>query len=50
MKSILCKDLSVDDDQCNIKATTTEKMGYIGRGDGIAVHAVVLLSNVQAIS
>ncbi len=27
----------------NIKATTTEKMGYIGRGEGIAAHAVVLL-------
>jgi 2-C-methyl-D-erythritol 2,4-cyclodiphosphate synthase/2-C-methyl-D-erythritol 4-phosphate cytidylyltransferase len=27
----------------NIKATTTEKMGYTGRGEGIAAHAVVLL-------
>lgn len=29
--------------QINIKATTTEKLGYIGRAEGIAVHAVVLL-------
>ncbi len=27
----------------NIKATTTEKMGYTGRGEGIAAHAVILL-------
>ena len=27
----------------NIKATTTEGMGFIGRGEGIAAHAVVLL-------
>ena len=27
----------------NVKATTTEKLGYVGRSEGIAVHAVVLL-------
>lgn len=30
--------------QVNIKATTTEKMGYTGRGEGITTHAVVLLA------
>lgn len=30
-------------EQINIKATTTEKLGYIGRGEGIAVEAIVLL-------
>ena len=29
--------------QINIKATTTEKMGFIGRGEGISAHAVVLM-------
>ena len=28
----------------NIKATTTEKMGWIGRGEGLAVHAVALIA------
>lgn len=31
-------------DCVNLKATTTEKLGYIGRGEGIACHAVVLLA------
>lgn len=36
--------LEVKTNQINIKATTTEKMGYIGRKEGIAVHAVVLVA------
>jgi len=35
--------INVNSDQINIKATTTEYLGYIGRQEGIAVHAVVLL-------
>jgi 2-C-methyl-D-erythritol 2,4-cyclodiphosphate synthase len=31
--------------QVSVKATTNEQMGWIGRGEGIAVHAVVLLSS-----
>ena len=43
MKENLSADLNVNITDINIKATTTEKMGFIGRGEGIAVHVVVLL-------
>jgi 2-C-methyl-D-erythritol 2,4-cyclodiphosphate synthase len=35
--------LEVGPEQVNIKATTTEKLGFLGRAEGIAAHAVVLL-------
>jgi len=43
MKTLLAGDLKIEPTQLNIKATTTEGMGYTGRGEGISVHAVVLL-------
>lgn len=39
----LAEDLGTDMENINIKATTTEGMGFIGRNEGIAVHAVTLL-------
>lgn len=35
--------LQTSTDNINVKATTTENLGYVGRSEGIAVHAVVLL-------
>ena len=43
MRENLAADLGVGVDCCNVKATTTEQLGYAGRGEGIATHAVVLL-------
>ena len=43
MQQHLAADLLTDDSNINIKATTTENMGFTGRGEGIAAMAVVLL-------
>lgn len=43
MRENLASDLDSDIKNINIKATTTEHMGFVGRGEGIAVEAVVLL-------
>ncbi len=43
MQIRLADDLGIDSSQVNIKATTTERMGFTGRGEGIAAHAVVLI-------
>lgn len=43
MRETLSADLGVDIGCVNVKATTNEKMGHIGRREGIAAHAVVLL-------
>lgn len=43
MKTTLAQTLVVDTDRINIKATTEERLGFTGRGEGIACHAVCLL-------
>ena len=45
MREIIAKDLAITVNQVNIKATTTERMGFVGREEGIAAMAVVLLNN-----
>ena len=44
MQAVLSQDMGVAIECVNIKATTNEGMGHIGRKEGIAAHAVVLLS------
>ncbi|MBT1062236.1 2-C-methyl-D-erythritol 2,4-cyclodiphosphate synthase [Bowmanella sp. Y26] len=42
----IAEDLDAQQDQINVKATTTEKLGFTGRKEGIGCHAVVLLEKV----
>ncbi len=46
MKANIARYLTISQDHVNVKATTTEKMGFEGRGEGISAHAVVLLESV----
>ena len=43
MRANLADDLGIDPDAVNVKATTTEKLGFPGRGEGLAALAVALL-------
>ena len=46
MRANLAADCQVELNQVNVKATTTEKLGFEGRKEGISAHAVVLLVKV----
>ena len=47
MRLHMAADLDCGIEQINIKATTTEKLGFAGREEGVACHAVVLLQPVR---
>jgi len=48
MRSNLAAALGVPVDALGLKATTTERLGFAGREEGVAAHAVVLLESVEA--
>ena len=47
MISALAKAIGVSEDRVNLKATTTEKMGAVGRGEGMSATAVCLIGRVE---
>ncbi len=48
MRANLAADLGTTQDRINIKATTCEGLGALGRGEGLACHAVVLLAHAES--
>jgi 2-C-methyl-D-erythritol 2,4-cyclodiphosphate synthase len=48
MRENIAADLRIETDRVNVKATTTEQLGFVGRKEGIASHAVALLVQVGA--
>ncbi len=45
MKKCLATVMGIDEDDVSVKATTTEKLGFVGREEGVSAHAVVLISS-----
>ncbi|MCQ2010647.1 MAG: 2-C-methyl-D-erythritol 2,4-cyclodiphosphate synthase [Sporolactobacillus sp.] len=48
MCRVIADVLNVETGQVNVKATTTEKLGFTGRGEGIAAEAICLVEKVEA--
>jgi 2-C-methyl-D-erythritol 2,4-cyclodiphosphate synthase len=44
MKKVLAEVMEIDDEDVSIKATTTEKLGFVGREDGVSAYCVVLIT------
>ncbi|MEO8568361.1 MAG: 2-C-methyl-D-erythritol 2,4-cyclodiphosphate synthase [Ginsengibacter sp.] len=47
MRKVIAEVLAIDENAVSIKATTSEKMGFVGREEGVAAYATVLLQSVD---
>ena len=47
MRQNIAADLNIDISQVNIKATTSEGMGFIGKREGLACHAIVMIEGLK---
>lgn len=48
MKKVLAEVMNVDEEDISIKATTTEKLGFTGRQEGISAYATVLIQRTES--
>ena len=46
MKKVLATCMNIDVDQVSIKATTTEKLSFVGREEGVSAYATVLITKI----
>ena len=47
MKSVLCNVMAIDEEDLSIKATTTERLGFVGKEEGVSAYASVLLYKTE---
>ena len=47
MRQVLARTMGIEEDDISIKATTTEKLGYIGREEGIAAYAIAMIEKTK---
>lgn len=46
MKKCLAQVMNIDEEEISIKATTTEKLGFVGKKEGVAAYAAVLIEKI----